>query len=89
MTTLLEMGLIQDDSNESDKDGSENKKENEPSALGDSLSFLRFLRGNKSKRLEISPSGKSLFTTLRVFEYLVFLLSAIFDILFRVDLEVP
>ena len=26
--------------------------------LGDSLSILRFLRGNKSKRLEISASGK-------------------------------
>lgn len=25
---------------------------------GDSLSILRFVRGNKSKRLEISPSGK-------------------------------
>lgn len=32
----------------------------QPSAdLGDSLSILRFVRGNKSKRLEISPSGKS------------------------------
>lgn len=27
-------------------------------SLGDTLSILRFLRGNKSKRLEISPSGK-------------------------------
>jgi len=37
------------------------KKESESKqSLGDSLSILRFLRGNKSKRLEISPSGLTL-----------------------------
>jgi hypothetical protein len=66
------MGIIQDEKDEGgDDSSSDKKKENESSALGDSLSILRFLRGNKSKRLEISPSGKSLFTTLRIFEYLV------------------
>ena len=34
------------------------KEEGEKTSLGDSLSILRFVRGNKSKRLEISPSGK-------------------------------
>jgi hypothetical protein len=33
------------------------KEEGEKTSLGDSLSILRFVRGNKSKRLEISPSG--------------------------------
>ena len=28
-------------------------------SAGDSMSILRFVRGNKTKRLEISPSGKS------------------------------
>jgi hypothetical protein len=72
------MGLIQNDRNESDLVGSENKKENEPSALGDSLSFLRFLRGNKSKRLEISPSGKLLMKICLLPHY--FSADAIFDI---------
>jgi hypothetical protein len=43
------------DSKEVDVNG---KEEGEKTSLGDSLSILRFVRGNKSKRLEISPSGK-------------------------------
>jgi hypothetical protein len=36
--------------------------------LGDSMSILRFVRGNKSKRLEISSSGKYCVDIMRDFQ---------------------
>lgn len=49
------------DSNGASEGGSEEEDQSKGKtilAAGDSMSILRFVRGNKSKRLEISPSGK-------------------------------
>ena len=43
-----------------EKDGEDGKSIRLGADGGDSMGILRFVRGNKSKRLEISPSGNSL-----------------------------
>lgn len=45
---------VSDDTNDSESKASHNSS----SQSGDNMSILRFIRGNKSKRLEISASGK-------------------------------
>lgn len=65
-STMIDLSTLMQEGgslhNDKDDDGSSfpfgKRKESELKSLGDSLSILRFLRGNKSKRLEISPSGK-------------------------------
>ena len=52
---------IEEEKNGTDEQTEENKVRM-TTLTGDSLSILRFIRGNKSKRLEISPSGKNGFS---------------------------
>lgn len=89
LTTLLNMGVIISEKDDGDEAEIDKKKENESSALGDSLSILRFLRGNKSKRLEISPSGKCLWEISKKLFFVSEDRRYILYIIFRVDLEVP
>jgi hypothetical protein len=47
-----------DESKSDEVAGMAKYRQSASTGLGDSLSILRFVRGDKSKRLEISTSGK-------------------------------